>query len=170
MKQQNFSQAYGPWAIVTGASSGIGEEFARQLAAIGLNLILVARRKSRLDELGQQLKQQFAIQTRSVQADLSQAEGIAAVETATDDLEIGLLVSNAGTALAGAFLKLDPDAAARMIHLNATAHMRLSHFFGQKNDTAWTWRHYFCLFHRRHTRDALSGKLFGSEGLYFELR
>ena len=132
MKAQNFSQTYGPWAIVTGASSGIGEEFARQLAAIGLNLVLVARRKSRLDELGQKLKQQFAIQTRSVQADLSQAEGIAAVETATADLEIGLLVSNAGTALAGAFLKLDPDAAARMIHLNATAHMRLSHFFGQK--------------------------------------
>src|SRR5690348_12080796 len=65
-------ERFGPWALVTGASSGIGREFARQLAASGLNVVLVARRESLLDEVGQGLAKDFNVQYRTVVADLSQ--------------------------------------------------------------------------------------------------
>src|SRR6266849_1197103 len=63
---------FGPWALVTGASSGIGKEFARQIAASGINVVLVARRESLLDEVGQGLAKDFNVQYRTVVADLSQ--------------------------------------------------------------------------------------------------
>src|SRR6202521_3098447 len=63
---------FGPWALVTGASSGIGKEFARQIAASGINVVLVARRESLLDEVGQGLAKGFNVQYRNVVADLSQ--------------------------------------------------------------------------------------------------
>ena len=62
---------FGPWAIVTGASSGIGKEFSRQLAANGLNIVLVARRLELLKKLGQNLEKEFGVQCRAVQVDLS---------------------------------------------------------------------------------------------------
>src|SRR5713101_7173348 len=62
---------FGPWALVTGASSGIGKEFARQIAASGINVVLVARRESLLDEVGQGLAKDFNVQYRTVVADLS---------------------------------------------------------------------------------------------------
>src|SRR5258708_10078105 len=63
---------FGPWALVTGASSGIGKEFARQIAESGINVVLVARRESLLDEVGQGLAKGFNVQYRNVVADLSQ--------------------------------------------------------------------------------------------------
>src|SRR5258708_12516506 len=63
---------FGPWALVTGASSGIGKEFARQIAASGINVVLVARRESLLSEVGQGLAKGFNVQYRNVLADLSQ--------------------------------------------------------------------------------------------------
>src|ERR1700731_4225254 len=63
---------FGPWALVTGASSGIGKEFARQIAASGINVVLVARRESLLDEVAQGLAKDFKVQYRNVVADLSQ--------------------------------------------------------------------------------------------------
>src|SRR6202049_3801131 len=63
---------FGPWALVTGASSGIGKEFGRQIAASGINVVLVARRESLLDEVGQGLAKDFSVRYRNVVADLSQ--------------------------------------------------------------------------------------------------
>ena len=63
---------FGPWAFVTGASSGIGVEFARQLAANGINLVLVARRLTLLNELGTKLTKEYGIRTKSIDLDLSQ--------------------------------------------------------------------------------------------------
>ncbi len=72
MNTQIDKKRFGPWALVTGASSGIGREFARQLAASGLNVVLVVRRESLLDEVGQGLAKDFNVQYRTVVADLSQ--------------------------------------------------------------------------------------------------
>src|SRR5579872_5146137 len=87
---------FGPWAIITGASSGIGNGFARQLAADGLNVVLVARRVALLEEVGKSLSKEFGILHRTIEADLSKESAIAKIVNATADLDIGLLVSNAG--------------------------------------------------------------------------
>ena len=123
---------FGPWALVTGASSGIGKEFARQLAASGLNLVLVARRLPLLDEIGRTLADTYGIDYRTVALDLSQEDFLEKLETATRDLEIGLVVSNAGTATPGTFLSHDPGFLHQMVRLSVLAHLDLAHHFGEK--------------------------------------
>src|SRR5579864_2922306 len=123
---------FGPWAIVTGASSGIGKEFSRQLAANGLNIVLVARRLGLLKELGQNLEKQFGVQCRAVQVDLSDERFIGTIKEATQDLDIGLVVSNAGTGNPGEFLKHDRQLLHETLRLNTIAHLDITHHFGQK--------------------------------------
>ncbi len=133
-KKGEFHQKYGPWALVTGASQGIGEEFASQLAAKGLNLVLVARRKDILTQLGQKLEVAYGVQTRSIAIDLSIEDCIPVIEQATRDLEIGLLVSNAGRAYQPGNAFLDNDLTQEMsyVHLNALTPAKLAHVFGKK--------------------------------------
>src|ERR1700746_1492722 len=107
MKAALDKRQFGPWALVTGASSGIGREFARQIAASGINVVLVARREGLLAELGRAISQEFDVQYRALAMDLSQEGFIAGLADATDDIDIGLVVSNAGTGNPGEFLKLD---------------------------------------------------------------
>src|SRR5689334_20751200 len=87
---------FGPWAVVTGASSGIGKEFARQLAASGLHVVLVARRLPLLEELGSQLAREFGVQYRAVGVDLSEEDSLEKIMAVTNGLDVGLLISNAG--------------------------------------------------------------------------
>jgi len=124
-------QKFGPWAIVTGASSGIGKEFARQLAASGLDLILVARRLSTLEELGDRLATEFGVQYRAVGVDLTEEHFLSRLEEATHDLDIGLVVSNAGTWMLGDFVTMDSSSLRRSLHLNVKAHLDVAHHFGQ---------------------------------------
>lgn len=131
MKQIN-KDIFGPWAIITGASSGIGKEFARQVAASGINVVLVARRLPLLQELGEILSETYGIETLAVQADLSQESFMDAIKAATNGLEIGLLVSNAGTGIPGEFLSIPEDVLLKVVNLNAVAHMRLTHFYGKQ--------------------------------------
>ena len=84
----------------------IGKEFTRQIAASGINVVLVARRESLLDEVAQGLAKDFKVQYRNVVADLSQEGFLDKLAEATNDLDIGLVVSNAGTGNPGEFLKL----------------------------------------------------------------
>src|SRR6267378_8227724 len=123
---------FGPWALVTGASSGIGREFARQLAASGLNVVLVARRESLLDEVGQGLAKDFNVQYRTVVADLSQEGFLDKLAEATNDLDIGLVVSNAGTGNPGEFLKLDRQFHLTALRVTTMPHLNTTHHFGAK--------------------------------------
>lgn len=120
---------FGPWAIVTGASSGIGKEFSRQLAANGLNIVLVARRLELLKELGQNLEKEFGVQCRVVQLDLSDENFIRTIKEVTQDLDIGLVVSNAGTGNPGSFIKKNRDDLLVDVRLSVTAHLELCHHF-----------------------------------------
>jgi len=120
---------FGPWALVTGASSGIGKEFSKQLAANGLNIVLVARRLELLKELGRNLEKEFGVQCRAVQADLSDENFLGTIKEATQDLDIGLVVSNAGTGNPGAFIKKNRDDLLIDVRLSVTAHLELCHHF-----------------------------------------
>src|SRR6266404_5866362 len=87
-------ERFGPWALVTGASSGIGKEFARQIAASGINIVLVARREE-LKEVGVEFSKRFGVEHRVIVLDVSREDFIGQLASATDDLDIGLVVSNA---------------------------------------------------------------------------
>jgi short-subunit dehydrogenase len=117
--------------MITGASSGIGEEFARQLAASGLHLVLVARRISALEALGSDLAHTFGIQYRAVGLDLTTDDVLAKLTEATHDLDIGLVISNAGAMTPGDFLSMDHQTLQRDLRLNVQAHLDLTHHFGQ---------------------------------------
>src|SRR5271166_6242910 len=132
MRAELDKKRFGPWALVTGASSGIGKEFARQIAASGINVVLVARRESLLDEVGQGLAKDFNVQYRTVVADLSQEGFLDKLAEATDDLDIGLVVSNAGTGNPGEFLKLDRQLLQATLRLSTMAHLDITHHFGAK--------------------------------------
>jgi short-subunit dehydrogenase len=123
---------FGPWAVVTGASSGIGQEFARQLAASGLHVALVARRLDALEEIGRGIAKDFGVQYRAITMDLSQEGFIAKLAEQTKDLDIGLVVSNAGTANPGEFLKLDRQLLQATLRLNTMSHLDIAHYFGRK--------------------------------------
>lgn len=122
---------FGPWAVITGASSGIGEEFARQLAQSGLNVVLVARRLSALEALGSELAKTFSIHYRAVELDLTSDDFLERMEQATQDLDIGLVISNAGSMTADDFLTIDQQIWQQDLRLNAKAHLDLAHHFGQ---------------------------------------
>ncbi|MCK4964413.1 MAG: SDR family NAD(P)-dependent oxidoreductase, partial [Dehalococcoidia bacterium] len=94
--QKDFSRKYGPWAVVTGASSGIGEQFARLLAAEGLSVILVARRADRLEALAANLREKHGIEAGPIALDLSKNDFLAPLLKACDNKDIGLVISNAG--------------------------------------------------------------------------
>ena len=123
---------FGPWAIVTGASSGIGKEFARQLAASGFHVVLVARRLSIMEELGDRLAAEFGVQYRAVEVDLTEEHFLSTLEEATHDLDIGLVVSNAGTWMLGDFVTMDERALQRSLNLNVKAHLDVARHFGQR--------------------------------------
>ncbi|MBI3561722.1 MAG: SDR family NAD(P)-dependent oxidoreductase [Gammaproteobacteria bacterium] len=120
---------YGPWAIVTGASSGIGKEFARQLASAGLNLVLVARRGALLEELSQNLSREFKIQCKVIALDLSKDGFVSDIDTAVKGLDIGLLVSMQGAGKAGAFLKISHAELREVLSINLISHLELVHYF-----------------------------------------
>ena len=125
-------ERFGPWALVTGESSGIGREFARQLAAHGLNVVLAARRIVELDALGRELAQEFGVQHRAVMVDLTMDDALRTIEEATRDLDLGLLVSNAGTGIPGEFLSAKRDDLLSIVRLNVHAHLDLAHHFGRR--------------------------------------
>lgn len=131
MNSEAFLAKFGPWAVVTGASSGIGTGFARALAAKGLNLALVARREAQLKELADELQVAHGVQTVVVACDLSQPGFLDDLRATTDGLDVVLLVSNAGAGALGAMLRVDVDELAHMLRLNTEAHLRLAHHYGQ---------------------------------------
>jgi short-subunit dehydrogenase len=120
-----FARRYGPWALVAGASEGIGAAFARLLAARGLDVVLVARRSDPLAELAASLP----TRTRVVAADLATADGLDAVAGATADLEVGFVVANAAYSAIGPFVTADPDALDRALDLNCRAPLRLARVY-----------------------------------------
>lgn len=120
---------FGTWALVTGASSGIGKEFANQLAKQGINVILIARRENLLKELSTNLERNYKIQAKYLVLDLTNDDIIERIEDVSKGLDLGFVVSNAGAARMGAFYKIPMTEFEAMIKLNVTAQMKISHWF-----------------------------------------
>jgi uncharacterized protein len=121
---------YGPWAVVVGASDGIGAAFAEEIAARGSNVVLVARRQAALDELAGRLGTAYQIRTRVVVADAGTPDGISAVAGLSED--VGLLVCNAALAPIGPFLDLTPADLDAMLDLNCRSAAHLAHAYGRR--------------------------------------
>ncbi|MFT5470469.1 MAG: short-subunit dehydrogenase [Verrucomicrobiales bacterium] len=132
MDTQEFQKRYGPWAIVTGASSGIGREIAAQLAERGLNLVLVARRREVLEEISADLTEKHKISTRVLDADLGDAAAAGSIDSGTEDLDVGLIVAAAGFGQLGAFLDSSLDRELAMLDLNCRAVLIQSHQFAKR--------------------------------------
>jgi short-subunit dehydrogenase len=117
--------------LITGASSGIGEAFARKLAARGHNLLLVARSEDKLITLCNELGRARGIRAQYVAIDLSELEAPTRLfeETKTRDLQIDFLINNAGFGSMGDFAKLDLAQELKMIELNVRALVELTHRF-----------------------------------------
>lgn len=131
-REERFLTDYGPWAVVTGASDGIGRAIARELARKGFGLVLVARGEAMLKEVAADLSRLSGIETRVVPADLGSDAGIAAVDAATSQLDVGLLVAAAGFGTSGPFLSSDVATELDMIAVNCRAVASLSHSFGRR--------------------------------------
>lgn len=123
---------YGPWAVVTGASDGIGRAFARQLAAEGLNLVLVARRAERLSALADELQARHGIACRTLATDLSDRAAAMRMVESTLDLDVGLLVAAAGFGSGGPLLAADLGSETEMVELNCSAVLLQCWHFGQR--------------------------------------
>lgn len=128
----NFQQRYGKWAIVAGASDGLGAEYARQLAARGLNLILVARREELLQSLASQLSDQYKIRAKALVLDLSFPDAAEQIVKQTMDLEIGLLIYNAAFSAVGPILDRTMDEHLQEIHTNIHSPFKLVFLLGQR--------------------------------------
>lgn len=123
----SFKEKYGDWALITGATSGIGAEMASQIAAKGLNIILVARREKELEEHAALLADRYGIKTITVSADLGTTEGVEKVKQVKQ--EIGLLVLAAGVEINGSFAKTSLAKELQMVQLNVTSVLQLTHHF-----------------------------------------
>jgi len=118
---------YGDWALITGASSGIGEQFARALAARGFNLIITARRTELLDALAAELSRQHGIEVRVVACDLADDDQVEALIASANTVPLGIVISNAGFGAKAAFLKHDKQHMEAMIRTNCMATMKLAY-------------------------------------------
>ncbi len=123
---------FGKWAIITGASSGIGKAFAYHLAKQNVNLVLVGRRVELLDVISEQLETSFNIKTKVLILDLTQTNIIEEIDQCTKSLNIGLLISNAGAGAMGAFVRNERETFKSMLQLNVIAQMELTHYFSDR--------------------------------------
>jgi short-subunit dehydrogenase len=131
-KLHDFAHRYGPYALVTGASEGIGQAIAEELAQSGINVVLVARREDVLNKLAQRLESQYGVLCPVIGADLSKSEDIEKIFQITDRLEIGLVVCNAGFGTAGNFLDSDLAIEMNMLNVNCAALVKMTHHLGQQ--------------------------------------
>ncbi len=131
-EKRRLKTNYGSWAIVTGASSGIGLEIAERLAEAGLNLVIHSRSKSALQEIAKRLSSTYAIEVKTVAADLSESAGVQSLIEATQHLPVGMLVASAGYGTSGEFIHTSVHAEINMLRLNCEALLSLTHHFAQK--------------------------------------
>jgi short-subunit dehydrogenase len=123
---------YGPWAVVTGASDGIGRAAATALAGHGLNLALVARREGALADVARSLEAEHGVAARTIAADLSSPDHTQRIDRDTRDLDVGLLFAAAGFGTSGPFVEAEIESELNMIDVNCRALVQSTHAFARR--------------------------------------
>jgi uncharacterized protein len=128
----NFAERYGPWAVIAGASEGTGRAFARQVAAQGVNCILIARREAPLAALADDIRNESGVECITAAIDLAAADAFNRIVAAVGEREIGLFISNAGSDPNGSYF-LDRDLAtwAELVQRNVVTMMQCCHHFAR---------------------------------------
>ncbi|MDJ0922599.1 MAG: SDR family NAD(P)-dependent oxidoreductase [Henriciella sp.] len=126
-KKSRFTEKYGPWALVTGGSDGIGRAIAFDAAARGLNVCLVARREDQLQATARDIEDHFGVETRISATDLSTPNGVDHLVGELLDLDIGLFAACAGFGTSGHFVDSDLTRELNMVDVNCRAVVALTH-------------------------------------------
>jgi uncharacterized protein len=127
----DFADRYGPWAVIAGASEGIGASLADQLAARGMNLVLIARNGSLQNQVAADAREQYGVQTRVLLQDLTQPDVGEQVAEATEDIDVGLLIYNAGASdRTSTFLENEVEYSQKQIKLDCIGPIALTHHLG----------------------------------------
>jgi len=129
---ETFESKYGPWALVTGAARGLGAEFSRQIASLGINLVLVDMLTDELARVAEEIQKKSARDIRTVVADLAHPEFIKTIREQIEGIEVGLLVSNAAFGPVGLFFEQSLEDKLRMVDVNVRAPLILVQEFGAK--------------------------------------
>jgi short-subunit dehydrogenase len=131
-EQQRLLSKYGNWALVTGASSGIGKELATRLAEAGFNLFITARRQNLLNEMAENLTATYNVKVETITADVAQRAEIQKVMDEISSKDVGLLVASAGFGTSGEFANSNLDAELNMVQVNCSALLEFTYHFIQK--------------------------------------
>ena len=129
---ERFRTRYGPWALITGASNGIGKAIAAQVAARGINVALAARNRQELQAIARDLRDAHHVETTVIAVDLVDPSAASHLEDQLSDLDVGLVVLAAGFGTIGAFADAPLDRELEMIAVNITAVTRLAHTFARR--------------------------------------
>ncbi len=125
----NMIEKYGPWALVTGASRGLGRAFCLELSQLGFNIVMVSRSAEKLQELKQELSDKSPVQIRTEALDLALPDSAEKLFQACADIDVGLLINNAGIFPKGYFEKLELSELLQTVRLNCLAPLELTHRF-----------------------------------------
>ena len=121
-----FRSTYGPWALIAGGAVGLGAEYARQIAAHGLDLVLLDRDAAALAATASEIRAAHGVQVKALTIELARSDLVDAIRPAVADLEIGLLVYNAAVGTVAPFFELDPAHVDKMLDVNCRGPMRLA--------------------------------------------
>jgi len=131
-QKTTLHQRYGEWALVTGASDGIGRAFALELAKEGISVAIAARRKEKLQAVETEIRNKYKVDVMVVPVDLSHSAGVEALYGAIGSLDIGIMIASAGFGTSGPFISSDLESELEMIDLNCRALAQLTYRFGQR--------------------------------------
>lgn len=135
MRDAGAVSKYGPWALVAGGSMGMGAEYAHQLAAQGLHVVVLADAACPPEPVAQEIAAAHGVQSRALVVDLAAPDAAEHIIAATADLEIGLLVYNAAHSVVGRFLDVSLADKLRMLDVNCRGPLQLCHHFGGRMAT-----------------------------------
>lgn len=128
------AERYGPWALIAGGSEGVAASFAHKLASVGLNLVLVARRPEPLARLAQDVQAKNGVEVRTLSLDLRRSDALDRIRETTDDIDVGLLIFNAGdtNSAVGSFLDRPIEDVLGAVQVTTIGQTLLAHHYGSR--------------------------------------